>query len=216
MMVQLIGLTAGVILLCAVLVLWRRELAVITRVLMVQGLALAGLVGLLAVEQSSLELAVVAIGVLVLRAGLLPYLLRRSLAAAGPTQRETRPLLNVAASLLAAAALTLLALAVSQPLTALAPGPATAAIPVGVAVVLIGFFVMVTRRRAVSQLIGFLLMDNGVTAVGFLTAAGVSPVVELGVSLDVLLAVLVLGILTGRMREAFGGTDLDELQELRD
>ncbi|WP_210035076.1 hypothetical protein [Pseudonocardia parietis] len=215
-MVQLIGLTAGVILLCAVLVLWRRELAVITRVLMVQGLALAGLVGLLAVEQSSLELAVVAIGVLVLRAGLLPYLLRRSLAAAGPTQRETRPLLNVAASLLAAAALTLLALAVSQPLTALAPGPATAAIPVGVAVVLIGFFVMVTRRRAVSQLIGFLLMDNGVTAVGFLTAAGVSPVVELGVSLDVLLAVLVLGILTGRMREAFGGTDLDELQELRD
>lgn len=215
-MVQLIGLTAGVILLCAVLVLWRRELSVITRVLRVQGLALAGLVALLAVEQSSLELAVVAAGVLVLRAGLLPYLLRRSLAAAGPAQRETRPLLNVAASLLAAAALTLLALAVSQPLTALAPGPATAAIPVGVAVVLIGFFVMVTRRRAVSQLIGFLLMDNGVTAVGFLTAAGVSLVVELGVSLDVLLAVLVLGILTGRMRDAFGGTDLDELQELRD
>jgi formate hydrogenlyase subunit 3/multisubunit Na+/H+ antiporter MnhD subunit len=65
-------------------------------------------------------------------------------------------------------------------------------------------------------LIGFLLMDNGITAVGFLTTAGVGPVVELGVSLDVLLAVLVLGVLTGRMREAFGNTDLDELRELHD
>ena len=60
------------------------------------------------------------------------------------------------------------------------------------AVVLIGFFVLVTRRRALSQLIGFLLMDNGITTVGFLTTAGIGLVVELGVSLDVLLVVLVL------------------------
>ena len=123
---------------------------------------------------------------------------------------------NVAASLLAAALLTLLSYAVSQPLVALDPSPATRAVPVGVAVVLIGFFVLVTRRRALSQLVGFLLMDNGITAVGFLTTSGVGLIVELGVSLDVLLAVLVLGILTSRMREAFGDTDLDELRELHD
>ncbi len=104
----------------------------------------------------------------------------------------------------------------SQPLVALAPSAATQAIPVGVTVVLIGFFVLVTRRRALSQLVGFLLMDNGITAVGLLTTTGVGLVVELGVSLDVLLAVLVLQILTTRMREAFGDTDLDELRELRD
>jgi hydrogenase-4 component E len=87
---------------------------------------------------------------------------------------------------------------------------------VGVAVVLIGFFALVTRRHALSQLVGFLLMDNGITAVGFLTTAGVGLLVELGVSLDVLLAVLVLQVLTSRMRQAFGATDLDQLRELHD
>ncbi|WP_086669182.1 hypothetical protein, partial [Lentzea kentuckyensis] len=171
-------------------------------------------VAVLAVHENSAELWVVAVGVLILRAGVLPYLLRRALV--GESQRETRPLVNVSASLLAAAVLTLLAYAVSQPLVALAPSPATQAIPVGMTVVLIGFFVLVTRRRALSQLVGFLLMDNGITAVGFLTTTGVGLVVELGVSLDVLLAVLVLQVLTTRMRETFGDTDLDELRELRD
>jgi hydrogenase-4 component E len=203
-------------LLTAVLVLWRRELSVIIRVYAVQGAALAGVVGVLAVDQASVELGAVAVGVLVLRAGVLPAVLRRALAAAGPERRVTRPLVNVAASLLAAAALTLLAFAVSRPLVELAPSAATRAVPVGFAVLLIGFFVLVTRRRALSQVIGFLLMDNGITAVGFLTTSGIGLVVEVGVALDVLLVVLVLQVLTGRMRDVFGRTDLDELRELRD
>ncbi len=204
------------LLLTAVLVLWRRELAVIVRVFALQGVALAGLVAVLAGHEGSAELAAVAAGFLVLRAGVLPWLLRRALAGAGPAQRETRPLVNVAASLLAAAVLTLLAFAVSRRWWRWRRHRGHAAVPIGVAVVLIGFFVLVTRRRALSQLVGFLLMDNGITAVGFLTTAGVGLVVELGVSLDVLLVVLVLQILTGRMRETFGDTDLDELRELRD
>ncbi|TWF92641.1 hypothetical protein [Saccharopolyspora dendranthemae] len=214
--VHLLDLACGVLLLTAVLVLWRRELAVIIRVFAVQGLALAALVAVLAAHEGSIELGAVAVGILVLRAGVLPALLRRALAATGEERRETRPLVNVASSLLAAAVLTLLGYAVSQPLVALAPSPATQAVAVGVTVVLIGFFVLVTRRRALSQLVGFLLMDNGITAVGFLTTSGVGLVVELGVSLDVLLAVLVLQILTTRMRDTFGDTDLDELRELRD
>ena len=213
---QLIDVGAGMMLLTAVLVLWRRELSVIIRVYAVQGAALAGVVGVLAVDQASVELGAVAVGVLVLRAGVLPAVLRRALAAAGPERRVTRPLVNVAASLLAAAALTLLAFAVSRPLVELAPSAATRAVPVGFAVLLIGFFVLVTRRRALSQVIGFLLMDNGITAVGFLTTSGIGLVVEVGVALDVLLVVLVLQVLTGRMRDVFGRTDLDELRELRD
>ncbi|KJK48601.1 hypothetical protein UK23_16420 [Lentzea aerocolonigenes] len=216
MYVQLLDLACGALLLTAVLVLWRRELVVIIRVFALQGAALAVLVGVLAAHENSAELWAVALGVFVLRAGVLPYLLRRALAGAGESRREASPLVNVSASLLAAAALTLLAYAVSQPLVALAPSAATQAIPVGVTVVLIGFFVLVTRRRALSQLVGFLLMDNGITAVGFLTTTSVGLVVELGVSLDVLLAVLVLQVLTTRMRETFGDTDLDELRELRD
>ena len=86
----------------------------------------------------------------------------------------------------------------------------------GVAVVLLGFFLLVTRRRALSQVIGFLLLDNGITTVAFLATSGVPLVVELGVSLDVLLVVLVLQIVAARMRLAFGHTDLDSLSELRD
>ena len=215
--VQLLDLACGGLLLTAVLVLWRRELAVIIRMFALQGVVLAVLVAVLAARERSGESWAVAAGVLVLRAGVLPYLLRRALASAGETRRETRPLVNVSASLLAAAVLTLLAYAVSRPLVELAPSAVTAAIPVGMTVVLIGFFVLVTRRRALSQLVGFLLMDNGITAVGFLTEASpVGLIVELGVSLDVLLAVLVLQILTTRMRETFGDTDLDELRELHD
>lgn len=214
--VQVLDLACGALLLTAVLVLWRRELAAIIRVFAVQGVALAILVGALAAHERDAELGGVALGVLVLRAMVLPWLLRRALVTAGPAVRETRPLVNVAASLLAAAVLVLLAYAVSQPLIALAPSPATNAIPVGVAVVLIGFFVLVTRRHALSQLVGFLLLDNGITAVGFLTTSGVGLIVEVGVSLDVLMAVLVLQVLTSRMREAFGEVDLGELRELHD
>jgi hydrogenase-4 component E len=214
--VEMLNVAAGALLLTAVLVLWRRGLTEIVRVFALQGVALAGLVAVLAWDEGSAELAVVAAGLLVLRGGVLPWLLRRALAGAPPGQRETRPVLNVAASLLAAAALTLLALAVSAPLVELGPSPATRAVPIAVAVVLIGFLVLVTRRHAVSQLVGFLLMDNGITAAGFLTTAGIGLIVEIGVALDVLLVVLVLQVLTGRMRETFGDTDLDGLRELRD
>ena len=112
---------AASLLLTAVLVLWRRELAAMIRVFAVQGVALAGLVAVLAVHEASAELGV--------RRRRCPgaarrgaaVLLRRALTAAGPQRRETRPLVNVAASLLAAAGLTLLAYAVSA-----APGRAGA------------------------------------------------------------------------------------------
>ncbi|EHR51221.1 hydrogenase 4 membrane component (E) [Saccharomonospora marina XMU15] len=215
---QALNLAAGALLLTAMLILWRRELAMTVRVLAAQGLALALLVAVLAAGEGGFELWIAAAGLALLRAGLLPWLLRRALveSADGLPARETRPLVDVASSLLAAAALALLAYAVSRPLVELAPSAATRAIPVGLTVVLLGFFVLVTRRRALSQLVGFLLLDNGITAVGFLTTESVGLMVELGISLDVLLAVLVLRVLTTRMRETFGDTDLDELRELRD
>ncbi|CAL2073290.1 MULTISPECIES: hypothetical protein [Streptomyces] len=218
---RLLDLACGVFLLAAVLVLWRRELAAIIRVFALQGVALAALAILLGAHEGRWDLVGVGLGVGLLRAGLLPYLMRRALAApsagrGGEEVRETRPLVNVAASLLTAALLTLLAYAVSRPLTLLDPTPATRALPVGLAVVLIGFFVLVTRRRALAQVVGFLLLDNGITATAFLATSGVPLIVELGVSFDVLLAVLVLEILTTRMRAAFGTTDIDDLRELHD
>ncbi|MFC4532714.1 hypothetical protein [Sphaerisporangium dianthi] len=213
--VPILDLACGTFLLTGVLVLWRRDLAAIVRLFAVQGAALGALVIVLGVHEGSAELVAAGVAVGGLRAGLLPYLMRRALVAGGEG-RETRPLVNVATSLLVAAVLAMLAYAVSQPIVRLTPTPATQAVPVALTVLLVGFFVLVTRRRALSQVVGFLLMDNAITATAFLTTSGVPVVVELGVSLDVLLAVLVLQVLTTRMRAAFGGTDLDELRELHD
>ncbi|MFI6547209.1 hypothetical protein ACIBO9_28575 [Streptomyces prunicolor] len=223
---QLLDLACGAFLLAAVVVLWRRELAAIVRLFALQGVALAAIALLLGLHEDRWGLLVVAVGIGALRAGLLPYLIRRALKAFVAERdgshegheegRETQPLVNVAASLLTAAALTLLAYAVARPLVELDPTPATRALPVGLAVVLIGFFVLVTRRRALAQVVGFLLLDNGITATAFLAASGVPLIVELGVSFDVLLAVLVLQLLTVRVREAFGTTDIDDLRELHD
>ncbi|MFC4008960.1 hypothetical protein ACFOY2_17145 [Nonomuraea purpurea] len=215
MYIQLLDLACGAFLLTGVLVLWRRELSAIVWLFALQGVALTALVVILGVRQDSLELILVGVGVGALRAGLLPYLMRRALVAGG-AGRETQPLVNVATSLLVAAALAMLAYALSQPLIRLSPTPATQTVPIALTVLLIGFFVLVTRRRALSQLVGFLLMDNAITATAFLTTSGVPLVVELGISLDVLLAVLVLQVLTTWMCAAFGGTDLDELRELHD
>ncbi|HEX3828231.1 MAG TPA: hypothetical protein VHV82_13275 [Sporichthyaceae bacterium] len=212
---QLIDLGCAVFLLCAVLVLWRRRLSAVVALLAAQGSALAFVVATRGVHAQDGQLIAVAVPVGLLRAVALPALVRRALARAG-SSRETEARVNVAASLLAAAALTLLAYAVTRPVVMLAPTPATRAVPAAFAVVLIGFLVLVTRSRAVSQVVGFLLLDNGITLIAFLTTTGVPLVVELGVSMDVLLAVLVLQVLTGRMRSVFGGTDLNELRALAD
>jgi hydrogenase-4 component E len=213
---QCLDLAAGLFLLSAIGVLWRHQLAPMIRLFGLQGAALSAIVLILGVHQHSVELMLVAFGLGVLRAGVLPALARRALGHYPGEARETRPVVNVATSLLAAAALTLLAYAVAGPLVALAPSPATTILPAAVAVVLIGFFTLVTRRRALSQVVGFLLLDNGITATAFLATAGVPLIVELGVSFDLLLVVLVLQVLTTRLRTAFGSTDLDELRELHD
>jgi hydrogenase-4 component E len=212
---QILDLVCGGMLLTAVLMLWRRELAAIVRLLIVQGVLLAAMAMLLGVREHSAELYVVAVGVLVLKAVVLPGVLNRVLRDSGD-RREAEPIVNVASSLLAAAVLTLIAYAVSGPLVALAPSPTTRALPVGLAVVFLGFFVLVTRRHALSQVVGFLLLDNGIAATAFLATSGVPAVVELGGSLDLLLVVLVLQVLAARMRVTFGRSDMDELRELRD
>jgi hydrogenase-4 component E len=101
-------------------------------------------------------------------------------------------------------------------LVALAPSPSAHAAPIGLAVFLIGFFLAATRQRAISQIIGVLLVDNGIAAVAFLATGGVPLVVEFGAAADLALAVLVLQLLTSRLRDTFGPTDLDELRKLHD
>jgi len=184
--------------------------------LAVQGAALGALVAVLGVREGSAELLGVAGIVLALKVVVLPGMLSRAVARHGAALREETPLINTTASLLALSLLTMLAFLVSRPLLVLGNDPAIAAVPIGVALVLYGFLVLATRRHAFSQLIGFLVLDNGIGTVAFLTAGGVPLVVELGASLDVLLVVLILQVLTARISTEFGDADLDDLTELHD
>jgi hydrogenase-4 component E len=213
--VQLLDLLAGTALVAGIIVLWRRSLEAIIRTLAVQGAAVAGVAVLLGTYERDPERLVAAAAMFAVKTLVVPIVMLRVLRA-GTGTREAQPLVNVAASLLASALLTVVAYAVSGRLIGPGSSAATRAMPIGLAVVLIGFFTIVTRRSALAQAVGFLLLDNGVALVALLAATGVPLIVELGVLLDVLLASLVLGVLVGRMHLKFGTTVLHELRELRD
>lgn len=210
-----LGLAAGAVLACAVVTLWRRDLNAIVSVLALQGAALGVTAAVLAAHSRDAGLAVTAAVVLAAKGLVIPGLLRR-VVRRDPGSRETAPLVNVPASLLAAAALIVLAYLAAGPVTALAPDPASRLAPAGLATVLLGFFMLATRRKAVSQITGLLLVDNGAALATFLLTAGVPLLVEFGASLDVLLVTVVLRVLATTMRARFGPVDLDQLRELHD
>jgi hydrogenase-4 component E len=212
---QLLDLAVGGVLAAAMLVLWRRTLRSVVRVLAAQGVCVAAVAVLIGVHGDDIELVVVGAVIVVVKGVVVPRVLRRAVVTSGEP-REIQPLVNVAASLLTAAAITLLVYATTLDVVALAPSPTSRALPIGLAVVLIGFFVLTTRRKAVSQVVGFVLVDNGITLVALLATAGIPFVVELGASLDLLIAVVILQVLAARMQLKFGATDLDQLRELRD
>lgn len=212
---QAVALAAGLLLLTSILQVWRRSVAASTRLLAVQGGALAGLVATLAAQERAPELFLVAAVVLLVKAFVLPQALTRAVLRTGAAW-EDLPGVNPVSGLLVAAALTVLAYLVSPALVALGHGPTAPAVAIGVAMILIGFWLLVTRRRAVSQLVGFLVIDNGIATTAFLMAGGVPLVVELGVTLDVILVVLILLVLSARMDLTHGRVDLHDLQELHD
>ncbi len=213
--VQILDAAVSAALVAAVMALWRRSLVATVRILAVQGaaVALTGLV--IGIHRSEGELIALAGVAFVLKVIVIPLVLLR-LVRAGDDTRESEPLVNVSVSLVAAAVLISVAFSVTDGIVSLAPSPESRVIPFGFAIALVGFFALVTRRKAVSQVVGFLLLENGIALVATLAAPGGSLVVELGVALDVLLAVLVLQVLVARMRVKFGALDLDQLQELRD
>ncbi|MFZ2016506.1 MAG: hypothetical protein WAV00_22020 [Nocardioides sp.] len=123
---QLVGLCAGVLLLSSVLIVWRRSLTAQIRLLALHGLALAALVTVLGISETSAELLVVSGLVLVLKAIVLPGVLWRAVAS-DRVPREETPLINTTTALIALSLMTMLAFLVSRPLVALGSGPSIAA-----------------------------------------------------------------------------------------
>lgn len=212
---QLIGLCAGALLLTTALLVWRHSLLASIGLLAVQGIALAALVAVIGMVAADTELLLVALLVVIVKGGALPFILARQSRATRRVIDES-PRLNPTAALLTVAGLTILSYVVLGRILTHTTTVTAHAAPIGLAMVLTGFLLLITRRRARSQLVGFLLLDNGIATVAFLTSGGVPLFLELGISLDVLLVVVILYVFTGRMRTKFGGTDVDTLRELHD
>lgn len=212
---QLVATTTGVLLLTAVLQVWGRSLTRSIVLLAIQGAALAGLVLTVGIQANEPEAPLVAALVLVVKTLVLPWAMLRSARIIGET-REPKTQVNTAVELIGAAGLTLAAYVISGPLLVAAPNSTMQALPVGFSLILLGFWLLLIRRSAVTGLVGFLVLDNGIATVSFLTSGGLPLTVELGASLDVLLVVLILGVLVVRMQQVQGHTDITELRELHD
>jgi hydrogenase-4 component E len=209
-------LAVGAVLVCAVTVLWLSSVRSVVRVVATQGIALGLVAMILGVHLGDVGLIATASVVLLVKGVAIPVFLTRAAGDGGALNRERRPLLNVPASLVASAVLIVLAFAAARSVAGFVGTTAGALVPVGFATLLLGFFVLVTRRRPIFQMVGLLMVDNGIALVAFLCTAGVPFLIELGVSLDVLLGVVVLMVLAQRLRSEFGDLDLDDLQELHD
>jgi hydrogenase-4 component E len=211
---EAVSLLAGVELLTAVLLVWRGPVHSPRNLLAVQGFAMAGLVLAIAAIEGERLLIAVAVLVAALKGVVLPALVTRG--GSAETSSDLVRRVSTVALLLGSAVLVVVGYAVARPVVAVLSGPAAQALPVGFSLVLVGFALLATGARSRSQLVGFLVLDNGIATTAFLATGGVPLVVELGVSLDVLLVVLVLQALGSRIDAAFGTTDLDQMRELRD
>ena len=211
---QLIALLAALMLVVQLLLAVQRMLLTSVRLFALQSLLLAAIAAVVAAAHGALHVYVVVVLTLVGKVGFLPWLLGRQVRRMNIVQ-EIEPLVNFPASMLVCGALTLLGYVVARPFTALERlGNNTLAI--AITLVLTGFFLMINRSKALTQVLALLTVENGVMlAAVALTTYGMPLVVELVIFFDVLVAVMVLGILVYRIRETFASMDVSKLNQLK-
>ncbi len=152
---------------------------------------------------------------LLLKAILIPWLLHR-LAVRLNIHREIESVRYPSLTLLAGAALVVFSYTVVLPVVQLAAHTTRNTIAVSQAVVLLGMLLMVTRRKAIAQVIGFMSIENGLFFAAVVATYGMPMVVELGIAFDVLVAAVLFGVFFFQMRESFDSLDVDRLNRLRE
>ncbi len=211
---QIITLMAALMLVVQLLMIAQRMLLTSIRLFALQSLLLAAIAAVIAYHHDASHVYVVALLTLVGKVILLPRLLNR-LVQRIQIHQEIDPLLNAPTSMLICGGLTLLGYVVARPFTSLERlGNNTLA--VALTLLLTGFFLMINRRTALTQVLALLTVENGVMlAAVALTTYGMPLVVELGIFFDVMVAVMVLGILVYRIRENFATMDTSKLNQLK-
>ena len=211
---QVIMLFAALMLVLQLLLVVQKMLLTNIRLFALQSLMLSAIAAVVAWYYNATHIYIVAVLTLAGKVIFLPWLLAR-LVRRIKIVEEIEPLLNAPTSMLICGGLTLLGYLVARPFTTLHKlGNNTLA--VAIALLLTGFFLMINRRKAISQVLALLTIENGVMlAAVALTTYGMPLVVELGIFFDVMVAVMVLGILVYRIRESFASMDTSKLTQLK-
>jgi hydrogenase-4 component E len=206
----LIGLAMGLNLLA----LGSSRLPSIIRAAGLQGMVLGILPFLLETEIAWL-VALVAAGTIAVKGFVIPNLLRRALRAAN-IDREVEPLLGFVPSLLVGAAATIGAVALTGVLPLRPEHAGTLLVPGAFATVIAGFLLLMGRTKAISQVCGYLLLENGIYLFGLLLIRATPLIVEAGILLDLTVGVFVIGIIVDRIQREFDTLDTRKLTSLRE
>jgi len=211
---QWITLLAAGMLVVQLLMVVQRMLLTNIRLFALQSLMLAAIAALIAFFHNAPHVYWVVGLTLVGKVFFLPWLLNRQVRRI-QIEQEIAPLLNASASMLLCGGFTLLGYIVARPFTSFARlGNNT--LGVAVTLLLTGFFLMINRRKAITQVLALLTIENGVMlAAVALTTYGMPLVVELGIFFDLMVAVMVLALLVYRIRENFDSMDTSKLNQLK-
>jgi hydrogenase-4 component E len=196
------------------LMVGQKSLVVAIRLYGVQSLLLGAVGVAMGFAEHRSHLFVTAALTIVLKALLIPWFLLRVIDRVG-IRREIEPFVNVPASLLLCLGLTVVGYRVSLGMAGARDGVPHQVVGVALSMVLMGLFLMVTRRKALTQILALLTIENAVFLVAVGATVGMPLVVELGISFDVILAVLVLGVLVGRIVDRFESMDTSRLSHLK-
>jgi len=211
---QMVAAEAALMLLVVFAMLAQRHMRALLRWFALQGVLLAVISALVAFIEEIPELYVSALMALLLKGALLPWMLWRIIIRLG-AHREVEPLVNVSATLLIGTALVLFAFYVSLPIEKLSHLVTRNTIAIALACVLLGMLMMITRRKAITQVVGFLAMENALFFTATAATYGMPLVVEIGVAFDVLIAAMIFGLFFFHIHKTFDSLDLERMEEER-
>ena len=212
---QLINLFAALLLLLAFAMLTQRRVLSLINLFALQGFVLALSTAVVAWSTHQSHLYYSALLTLALKVLLLPWILHRLIRALN-VRWDVEPLINIPATMLVGIMLVIFAFNLATPIAQIAGTITRSTLGIATASILLSFLMMITRRKAVSQVIGFLAMENGLFFAATSTTYGMPMVVELGIALDVLVATLIFGVFFFQIRETFESLDIHHLEKLKE
>jgi hydrogenase-4 component E len=212
---QMINLMAALLLLIAFAMLSQRRILRLIHLFAAQGLVLSLNTVVVAATIGEPELYRSALLTLLIKVLLLPWLLRRLIDRLN-IRWDVETLVNIPTTMLVGIVLVIISFNLALPISQLAGTITRSTLGIAMASVLIAFLMMITRRKAVPQVIGFLAMENGLFFAATSTTYGMPMVVELGIALDVLVGTFIFGIFFFQIRETFDSLDIHHLEKLKD